>query len=350
MHELNSNYKYFFKYLRVGNDVDINWLKQLFNQEEIRYFWQEHPSFLAWITFKQIVQYKKFYFGRYDKLNDPFECIANIAYTQSISDEIIEKYYNSIPHNNLKLEDLKKEINFYIHEKRSVYWPIIQMPFGIYSLNTNPENIQMWSHYANNHQGICIVFTIDWDYIISQIGLTNPQINSEIIVSILLNEGFRFSITSPYGESIRFGLQKVRYNDSVITYPASKFMQAHFDENEKEEFAWTIAQTKHITWQYEDEWRIVCFNQYSDAPDQLISLTMPPSNFIKPCGIILGIKMIPEIKELIKAHYEGTYPIIEATTLLNEKMSISYSITPNKIRVIEELSSYIKTSEKEIAL
>lgn len=34
-------------------------------------------------------------------------------------------------------------------------------PFGCCSFSTNPKNLLMWSHYADEHKGLCIEYRTD---------------------------------------------------------------------------------------------------------------------------------------------------------------------------------------------
>jgi hypothetical protein len=101
-----------------------------------------------------------------DKLNDPFEgdfqireigqyqnnefikkllafkrknFIDDFAYDENFNKSINDEYYFS----NILYE--------YINE-------IIRNKFGISCFTRNPENLKMWSHYADSHKGVCLIF------------------------------------------------------------------------------------------------------------------------------------------------------------------------------------------------
>lgn len=38
------------------------------------------------------------------------------------------------------------------------YFNKIQKEIGVYCLTTVPDSILMWSHYANNHKGVCLEY------------------------------------------------------------------------------------------------------------------------------------------------------------------------------------------------
>ncbi|MDF2415655.1 DUF2971 domain-containing protein [Aeromonas sp. 1HA1] len=69
------------------------------------------------------------------KLNDPFESIVN----KNIKNEMLG-------YDATKERNLGKEIQFYS----------LLSHVGVVSLTETPRNILMWSHYANEHKGICI--------------------------------------------------------------------------------------------------------------------------------------------------------------------------------------------------
>ncbi|MFM5554386.1 DUF2971 domain-containing protein [Aeromonas veronii] len=69
------------------------------------------------------------------KLNDPFESIVN----NSIKNEMLG-------YDTTKEQNLGKEIQFYS----------LLSHMGVVSLTETPRNLLMWSHYANEHKGMCI--------------------------------------------------------------------------------------------------------------------------------------------------------------------------------------------------
>ncbi len=79
---------------------------------------------------RNVLRSNKFYFGDWKNMNDPME-----GYFTYDPDEIIQ-------HN---LDDLKDKKNTY----------------GICCFSNTYNQILMWSHYADNHQGICIEIEID---------------------------------------------------------------------------------------------------------------------------------------------------------------------------------------------
>jgi hypothetical protein len=295
-----------------------------------------------WIGFQQIMKRNALYFPHYLTLNDPFECVANIHYTSDIDDEILQKHYEkNLQHMHLiaTFHQFKQKILEHVQgKKKHVYAPHITkhpLPFGIISLSEDPTNIQMWSYYANNHKGVCVIFEMDWGYILKMLKSKNPNISNESILEELEQGGFQFSILGGENESINFGLQKVQYSPSIADYPANDFYKAFFNEEDKKRLSWFLTERKHSNWSHEAEWRLVCFNQYSSAADHLMPFN--ELKFIKPCGVIMGCQMDPQIKELIRIHFHEQYPLFELNPSL-ENGALSYALTPNKLDIITKLS------------
>lgn len=121
--------------------------------------------------------------------------------------------------------------------------------FGLYCLSEDPKNILMWSHYANNHQGICIGFN-------TQKLLQAFQKHSEL-------KNFHF-----------LDFNKVDY---VIDFP-------EINLNEKLNIGETIFFKKADSWEYEREWRALIYFYHTEK--RLLEI---PGECIEE--IILGCKM-----------------------------------------------------------
>ena len=117
----------------------------------------------------------------------------------------------------------------------------VRNKIGIFCLTEFCDSILMWSHYANNHKGICLAFD-----------MTIPE------------DAFNLA-------------GKVKYSDN---YPSIKDLSsAHFEKNTK-----NTVFTKAKEWEYEEERRILRPPQIGGAGDYLLN-----KNNIK--GVILGAKM-----------------------------------------------------------
>lgn len=344
---MSNDVRYFFKYLNLcrPNSNQIPALKELLNEDAVRYY-EENDPLRGWVIVKQILSHRKIFLSRYTDLNDPFECLVNIDYKNGASEAVIERYHSvaspgqAIP---IALSNFKNEVLEYQRlNKKHLYDPTEfnpqnALPFGIFSLSEDPDNIQMWSYYANNHNGICIAFEIDWKKLIGQFRERYSNLSTHELFQLLKTEGFQFRYTDKKGKTVNFGLQKVRYSQSVYDYPVESFMKAHFDSKFESELSWILAQNKFIKWAHENEWRLVCFNRYAEEKDDLLPLDV--FDFIKPCGLVLGASMDQSVKEIIINHYEKQYPIILLKRAVSpETLTIDYSLSPTKTEIVDFLT------------
>jgi hypothetical protein len=341
---------YFFKYMKV-DEVSGNQFKQLeemLSDGALPICASGH-EFNQWVILKQILVHRMIYLGRYTYLNDPFECITNIDYSNGVDDKIISKYHavaspriaETAPQYQLTLSQLKEKISRHkVEMMNHLYHPALlsnnPLPFGVYSLCEDPDNIQMWSYYGGSHGGVCIAFKIDWTAIISRLKAQHQHASLETIKIILINHGFKFDYIDKHGEVVRFGFQKVCYSPGVVSYPANQFMMAHYEQAWADDFSWVLTGNKAIGSNHETEWRLTSFNRYSESSDDLLPLSV--FDFLKPCGIILGASMKQDIKNMVKKCYGQSYPIFELAPTINNGV-LSYSLAPNKAHIIAALDS-----------
>lgn len=124
------------------------------------------------------------------QLNDPFDNQFKIQSSEISKDEFMKsyetfqhwhlnKYKKNINYNDFDLLFTNDKPNAHLSKKVSdfkLYWNSSSEKMGVLSLSSDPSNITMWSHYADNHQGICIGYdpkklfvhlpneAIDWLY------------------------------------------------------------------------------------------------------------------------------------------------------------------------------------------
>lgn len=104
------------------------------------------------------------WFSKSEHLNDPYEVI-NL--NQHISDKDYEKAWRkrlgslNFP-NNTKEKELKKLISEKDNRIKNGLLMISKgmRAIGLYCLTDYPENILMWSHYADSHKGFCIEYKV----------------------------------------------------------------------------------------------------------------------------------------------------------------------------------------------
>src|ERR1039458_1306131 len=118
---------------------------------------------------KKCLLEQEIYFASPKQFNDPFDCSLNIWFDELTKQQKIDKYYKHIkersPHktdkeiiheaeNMLKEGLLEKEA--IIHTNEKIIAPMTYQQVGVLSFSKNRDHILLWSHYADNHQGICI--------------------------------------------------------------------------------------------------------------------------------------------------------------------------------------------------
>lgn len=124
---------------------------------------------------KEIIVDKKIYFSSIKDFNDPFEFEHKLTLNAENSDKKIRFIKNQIDENpklfgDINLSQSDKEIisayeeiissslsnfsQYNTHEARN------KSDFGIFCLSRSFKNINLWSHYANSHKGVCIKFQV----------------------------------------------------------------------------------------------------------------------------------------------------------------------------------------------
>ena len=193
-----------------------------------------------------------------DQFNDPFDCKFDFSFDANIGEVknylrrgIIRKYPSWNRQQRRKwiadylykfrtrdfefMENLKQEIENMLSE------------IGIYSLSRIPDDILMWSHYADCHQGFCVKFFDDEN------------------------------------DSFIAGRQEISYSDE---YP---IMNPIKDDDFVRLTKTLLTKAKH--WEYEKEWRII---DYENGPGVK---HFPPHLLV---GVIFGCRMTKEHQVLVR--------------------------------------------------
>ena len=191
---------------------------------------------------KRIITHNELYFPSPNEFNDPFDCKIPIWYEGGSREDISTMVRNALPElstdeqNQIIEELLKNPINKLDEDMLQIR----NKNYGICSLTEKKDDILMWSHYAENHSGICLEFKVTTD--------------------------------SLFGSA-----QKVKYDES---YPVIR----RFDSSAQQQFDSSFL-TKSKQWEYEKEWRIIkkIENQQNfKFPKHLLT------------GVILGCKVTYE--------------------------------------------------------
>ena len=162
---------------------------------------------------------------------------------------------NSLNQDEIIVQDLISKIEYWIEQTKDIYLDYVKSLSELYQstvyvacFTETQDNILMWSHYAQNHEGICI------EYDFSRLEFTSRTIQSLSPVKYI-NELF----------------DTIDYSNRT---PIDKIQLA--------------ALSKFDGWKYENEWR-------------LISILKEEQRFqlIKPTAVIFGTKTLIEDKEWI---------------------------------------------------
>lgn len=176
------------------------------------------------------------YFPNPTQLNDPFD--AYILFKKQYNEEDAIKYFKSIDP-----EQSEERIKFYVknvfkyEEYVSNFIENNRKTYKLFCVTNDYKNLLMWSHYANNHKGICI-------------GFKTHNHNNKTIFKFLPK-----SISDdPQVKRIKHGFLNV----NKVNYPETRLMPPPINpfNYTKQEFI-EFMYTKTVDWEYENEYRIV---------------------------------------------------------------------------------------------
>lgn len=239
-------------------------------QSPITRFYHYQPFHKKYLTDMLVDQ--MLHFSHPHNVNDPWDCRPWFDYrpmleTPEKREAMITAFRSLLPQETLDdprrpiLENLIRTNNAMLRahiEKFSLGLAKQISTRRIYCLTPFPDNTLMWSHYADDHKGICLEFANN-----------NPMIRHA---------------------------RPVRYKKTYPEWTPQSY-GPDGDANVLE-----LVLTKAMDWCYEREWRIVASGL--DGPTKLYN-----ENFVKlPPGalsaIVIGCecKDHPEITEIVKAH------------------------------------------------
>ncbi len=115
----------------------------------------------------EILASSQLYFSTPDKFNDPFDCQLSVNSQntdQEIYDYFVRYFGKSIPDN--VLQDLIKQTKDNPDRWQEILDESIKQTTnktGVCCFSINMSNLLLWSHYAEQHKGICLGFDIEKD-------------------------------------------------------------------------------------------------------------------------------------------------------------------------------------------
>ena len=173
-----------------------------------------------------IIKNSELWFSNVKSFNDPLD--SQLDYRQCYTKNEIKKYWKYFlkkkPNHPQSLKQILKKygdiFNFLSQQKR--VFEAFRLQMGVLCMSSNPENILMWSHYANNHKGI--VYEFDYNL---------------------------FS---------NFSTNSFKGNPYKIDYPNNKSYEllSYVKTNKKRDTQFIKElTTKAIDWKYEEEYRFI---------------------------------------------------------------------------------------------
>lgn len=218
---------------------------------------------------KRLIRESVLYFASPNSFNDPFDCKVYYNSSGSFSDirqkqqKLYKKYAPNLNRNERRrrtAEDMKRfnRQNFVNQITTSIQEKVNGV--GVLCLSEHRDDVVLWSHYANSHEGLCL--------------------------------GFRVADDQPFfarALPVTYSLEFPRID--LINDPPDRQVEAFLI-------------TKAECWGYEYEWRLIDHdNGYGEKPFNKKAL----------CEIIFGAKMSDEDKSFI---YECVGDRIDSVAIL----------------------------------
>ncbi|WP_207769157.1 DUF2971 domain-containing protein [Leptospira adleri] len=236
--------------------------------------------------------------------NDPFDCKSNFFLFGDYT-----KWYNLYKNTgrshivaDLSAKEYQNK-NIEVDEAKRIEF---ENSHRICCFSKVNDSILMWSHYAKNHQGVCLIYN------------TSPYTHE--------------SIRSMKVEENQLNFEEQHFRENLILLPVKyryKFPKA-FNYFLVDEDPFGVAKyfyTKHKNWHYEKEYRIIVRDSHLKNNSNLISLN---KHALK--GIIFGLRTSKEYIDEIQ------------NLCLNEYIKLGYSF--NLFKAVADKNKYQINIEK----
>jgi len=165
---------------------------------------------------------------------------------------------------------------------------------GVFCFTYSNTNIPMWAHYANDHQGYCVNFEINFLDIYKLLPGYSVEDARKYKDSVLDGRNL-LSFHTTMNEEIKFVLTKVRYLSTAPEIYLDKFLEL---KDEYQAVCYIIQNsmgTKFDQWAYENEFRLIVNANSLTSGSQLVDLKIY-APFLTATGVIMGAKMSAEDK------------------------------------------------------
>lgn len=172
--------------------------------------------------------------------NDSMDC-SNMLWDFS---KITEKRYNRFFEYYSNEKFIKKEVDFEIDKVANFIniklqlWNYVTNSSGVISLTEKPLHILMWAHYATE-KGFMVEF--DRAEFIWRLGSNNPKIRNYVFMPVQYVDEL---------EPIDFFAKEFESPDVPYLY---------------------ILNVKRKAWEYENEWRLVCYSEGYGVPNSILT-------------------------------------------------------------------------------
>jgi Protein of unknown function (DUF2971) len=251
---------------------------------------------------------QKVWFTRLSNFNDPFE--GQFHYRQASpteilkNDNLLQKQYskNKLKNPETTEKEFKNKLASKEDEQIVIQLQLVTDIFdshGAICLTESETNIPMWAHYANHHQGYCIIFEMDLDKIYENCkadyseDFTRNEFNSiaRKVFDHKTQDHEIFSFSQPEDDSEKkFIFTKVIYKNNIpiIEEVILEQLKTKSPYEQSIYFAKNAFGVKFEQWNYEEEYRLVVNANSEGCDHSLMDLNGYP--FIRISGIILGQK------------------------------------------------------------
>lgn len=261
-----------------------------------------------------LLKNNELFFNHPENFNDPFDCKLD-CFHKGTHEKWVDFFCKHNMHpaqarnliaENLRKGKMKRQSDGILFDKRAKFQVERNIDEGdllrACCFSDRKDSLLMWSHYAENHEGICLNFK-----------------------SYSLGDYYLLPLAS--GDGLPF--HKIDYED--VKPKAVNLMNLENEETKRIIIDFYL--TKFTDWQYEHEYRLLA-TIYDMKEKSLV-------NFSKDAleGIIFGLKVKPDkaqcIKDIIDEYYEG----MDVKLYRTEKVDGRYAIDFKEIR---DFDKYIK--------
>jgi hypothetical protein len=202
-----------------------------------------------------VIVESKLWLSSPEDFNDPFDMAATLTYDGTPEEKRVRhRNFMKLNYPNLARAERERRVTEMMARPQATVLKGLEDAFaknrkatGVYSFAGDPRNIQMWSHYAANHQGLCLQFDL----------VRDPM---------------------------------VFLHATAVHYEPDEYPSVNWVKNVEEQLGVALLR-KHKGWAYEAERRIIKPNA---------ARTYEPFNAAALRGIIFGCRASEELEEAVR--------------------------------------------------